>query len=216
MEESTNREKVLKKVRSALISKTSNPFPNLDMDSRVYNGDGIPVEIQFAESFLHNGGNFVLCNGRIELMETILGVCDAHNYTDLVCVDKNLSAFLDEFEFPHQSIYDPEQDTDLQVVMIPCECLIAHNGAVIVSNDNLFQPSLLQVTRNLIVVAHTHQMVFDYNEALAFLRSQHDKLPSTLHTLHAGYLKQLHHYADDNQSGAITVILIQPYENQVG
>lgn len=101
MDESTNREKVLKKVRSALISKTPNPYPNLDMDSNVFHQSSLPLEVEFAEKFTETNGQFVLCNGRIELMENILMVCDTNNYTDVVCIDRNLSAFFDEFEFPH-------------------------------------------------------------------------------------------------------------------
>ena len=36
MEDTTSREKVLKKIRNALISKTNNPFPSLDIESSVY------------------------------------------------------------------------------------------------------------------------------------------------------------------------------------
>jgi len=43
MQESTTREKMLKKIRNALISKTANPYHNLDFDSPVFRmNDDVP------------------------------------------------------------------------------------------------------------------------------------------------------------------------------
>ena len=45
MEESTSREKVLKKVRHALIYKTDHPFPHVDFVSPVYKPMGDPRDV---------------------------------------------------------------------------------------------------------------------------------------------------------------------------
>jgi L-lactate dehydrogenase complex protein LldG len=59
MQESTTREKVLKKIRNALISKTNNPYPNLDFDSPVFRMNEEVPELQFAKAFRDAGGQFV-------------------------------------------------------------------------------------------------------------------------------------------------------------
>ena len=217
MDESTNREKVLKKVRSALIAKTPNPYPKLDMDKVVYNSTSYSPEIQFAENFTQQGGQFVLCNGRVELMETILGVCDANDFTEVVCVDRNLSAFFDEFEFPHQSVFSEEDDTDVQVVIIPCECLVVRNGLIVLSEDNIYQKALLRATQHLVIIAHTQQLIPDITEALAYVRSQNDNnLPSELHFATPNFLNQSHTEVETNTLVKnITVILIQPYDSEL-
>ncbi len=214
MDESTNREKVLKKVRSALISKTPNPFPNLDMDSPVFHQTALPLELQFAEKFTESNGQFVLCNGRIELMENILMVCDSNDYTDVVCIDRNLSAFFDEFEFPHQSVFEPESDTDLQVVALPCECVIAQQGTIVFSKNMTGDMRLLSSARNLMVIAHAHQIVPDLKEALDFVKAQNEnKLPEDMIVIDGNRKKNTSSEITD--MNRITVILIQPFDENI-
>ncbi|HMR45290.1 MAG TPA: LUD domain-containing protein [Bacteroidia bacterium] len=217
MDESTNREKVLKKVRSALIAKTPNPYPNLDMDKVVFNSTSYSPEVQFAESFIQQGGQFVLCNGRVELMETILGVCDANDFSEVVCVDRNLSAFFDEFEFPHQSVFSEEDDTDIQVVIIPCECLVVRNGLIVLSDENIHHKALLRATQNLVVIAHTQQLIPDLTEALTYVRSQNDtNMPSELHVATPDFLNQAQNTLEPNAPlKSMTVILIRPYDSEL-
>ena len=214
MDESTNREKVLKKVRSAPISKTPNPYPNLDMDSNVFHQSSLPLEVEFAEKFTETNGQFVLCNGRIELMENILMVCDTNNYTDVVCIDRNLSAFFDEFEFPHQSVFEPESDTDLQVVALPCECLIARQGTIVISKNMTGDMRLLSSARNLMVIAHAHQIVPDLKEALDFVKAQNEnKLPEDMLVIDGNRKKNTS--TDTTELNRITVILIQPFDERL-
>ena len=47
MQESTSKEKVLKKVRKALIQKTKNPYPNLDNDSKIYSASDEFLDVLF-------------------------------------------------------------------------------------------------------------------------------------------------------------------------
>ena len=106
MNESTNREKVLKKVRNALLSKTANPFPNLDFDSSVFHTNDLPSEVNFAEKFIQEGGNFILCENTVEVMEMLIALCEQNEWKKIICTDKNISSLLTEFEFPHQNAFD--------------------------------------------------------------------------------------------------------------
>ncbi len=181
MEESTTREKILKKVRNALISKTVHPYPQIDMDSSLYPTQDLPLEVIFAENFSQQKGEFVLCNDRIELMESLLLVCDTHGFKDVVCIDRHLSAFFDDFEFPHQSVFEVETDVSLQAVIVPCECLIAQSGGIIFSPKILTDQKILEAAQNVIVVAHTYQLLPELNDGMQYLRSQNsNQLPESL------------------------------------
>ena len=56
MEETTSREKVLKKIRSALISKNENPYPSIDSESSVYHDlpdtDDVTLAVQYGDSLV--------------------------------------------------------------------------------------------------------------------------------------------------------------------
>ena len=54
MDETTSREKVLKKVRNAVISKNENPYSTIDIDSSVYKEMEDTPDITFAQEFTKN------------------------------------------------------------------------------------------------------------------------------------------------------------------
>jgi L-lactate dehydrogenase complex protein LldG len=213
MEESTNREKILKKVRNALIAKTANPYPNLDMDTSVYPQPELPLEVIFAENFMRQNGEFVLCNDRIELMESLLQVCDVHGFKDVVCIDRHLSAFFDDFEFPHQSVFEEETDVTIETVIVPCECLIARTGGIVFSPEILTDTQVMQVAQNVIVVAHAYQLVPELNDGLQYIKTQNgNQLPSSLTIVNGKTcvnLMEENASADKLTNGKTIVILVQ-------
>ena len=71
MEESTSREKVLKKVRNALIYKTDNPFPQVDFESPVYRPMDESPDVNFAQEFTKVGGQFVYCEDEEDLVNNL-------------------------------------------------------------------------------------------------------------------------------------------------
>jgi L-lactate dehydrogenase complex protein LldG len=212
MEESTNREKILKKVRNALIAKTTPLFPNLDMEKSVYANAQLPLEVIFAERFLAQQGQFVLCHGKVELMETVLGICDVHKFSELWCIDRTISAFFDEFEFPHQSVFDNVTDTDVEVAVVPCECLIARTGSIVFSPTILSDSQLLAIARNCIVIAHLNQLTPDFNEAMAYLKERNDnRTPSSLFIINGRITLNIASRAENlERQQEIIVILILP------
>lgn len=212
MDESTHREKILKKVRNALISKTANPYPNLDMDSSVFNDSGLPAEVEFAEQFTAQNGQFVLCNDRVELMESLLLLCDSHKFKDVVCIDRNLSAFFDEFEFPHQSVFEYETDTNIEAAIVPCECLVTRTGGIVYSQQVLTDERILEAAHNIIVIAHAYQLATDLNEALSYIKANNSGiLPSQLLMIN-GKVKLNLHDDDATKNAAsqnVIVVLVQ-------
>ena len=61
MKESTSKEKVLKKVRNALINKLENPFKDVDFTSNVFFQQKEGPEVEFATKLVENGGTFIYC-----------------------------------------------------------------------------------------------------------------------------------------------------------
>ena len=52
MEETTTREKVLKKIRAALLSKSDNPYPRIDHDTSVYAASDEDPLLIFSEKMI--------------------------------------------------------------------------------------------------------------------------------------------------------------------
>lgn len=174
MEESTTREKILKKIRAALLSKSPDPYPHLDNESRVFNQpDEDPVVI-FSENFIANGGNFFLCSSELEFVEGLLDISEQYKWNNIYCADEGLSNLLTECEFPHVFEMDPES---LNVAVTSCECLIARTGTIVISSksNGFVMPVFAPVH---IVCARSSQMAMEMKDALHWLKSRYGKLPS--------------------------------------
>ncbi|HML85536.1 MAG TPA: hypothetical protein PKE52_10280, partial [Bacteroidales bacterium] len=59
MDESTPKEKVLKKIRNALINKKDNPYSGLDLESPIYVINEEDPLVLFANTFTDKGGKFL-------------------------------------------------------------------------------------------------------------------------------------------------------------
>lgn len=178
MQESTTREKVLKKIRSALISKTANPYPNLDFDSPVFRmNDDVP-ELIFAQAFREAGGQFVFCTSMLEFAEALLNLAQSKKWTRLLCLENELSHFLEQCEFPLN--YDPATVTNTHASVTLCECLVARTGSILVSSAQTSGRGIPLFTPAHVVVAFPDQMVDDLKDAFNFMKTKYkDHQPSS-------------------------------------
>jgi L-lactate dehydrogenase complex protein LldG len=178
MQESTTREKVLKKIRSALISKTANPYPNLDFDSPVFRmNDDVP-ELIFAQAFREAGGQFVFCTSMLEFAEALLNLAQSKKWTRLLCLENELSHFLEQCEFPLN--YDPATVTNTHASVTLCECLVARTGSILVSSAQTSGRGIPLFTPAHVVVAFPDQMVDDLKDAFNFMKTKYkEQQPSS-------------------------------------
>jgi L-lactate dehydrogenase complex protein LldG len=178
MQESTTREKVLKKIRAALISKTPNPYPNLDFDSPVFSMTDDAPELVFAQAFRQTGGQFVFCASQLEFAEALLNLAQSNRWPELLCVEPVLHRFLDQCEFPLSN--DPGHVTRTPVAVTFCECLVARTGSIMVSSSQASGRSIPLFTPVHVVVAFPDQLVDDIRDAFQFLKNKYgNNLPSS-------------------------------------
>lgn len=161
MQESTNREKVLKKIRTALLHKTPNPHSNLDFEKNVFAVSDAPAELVFAEKFQALGGLLVICENNSEIIETLAAVSKENNWTEVFCVDKNISSLLDEINFSHQSIFDAEEDKHVQAAIINAEALIANSGLSVINIGKEHGRLLPAVAENLLIICDAAKICDD-------------------------------------------------------
>jgi len=83
MEETTSREKVLKKVRNALISKTEPPFSSLDIESSVYAEIKDSSDIIFAQEFTKVAGKFIYCENETDLKDYLTSLVSENEWKNV-------------------------------------------------------------------------------------------------------------------------------------
>lgn len=182
MQEATSREKILKKIRKALIQKTNQRFPAIDWDKNLYaQGEG-SLEEQFAHAFTKVGGSFVFCENEIEFMEHVVTLAQENKWKQIYCRESALTKLMDRVEFPYTS--EEKSFPEGMIAITSCEALVARLGSVIVSSKQGSGRRLFVVPTIHIVVAYTSQVVPELKDAMQLIKSKYgDQIPSMIASL---------------------------------
>ena len=189
-EETTTKEKILKKVRKALIQK-SVTGTNVDFESDIYQKAEEPLEIIFAQQLTKLNGKFIYCENEKELAENISSLiqenkwdrpADPDNYrggTGVFCFEKNVKEILKKYKIGFS-----ENEKDIRhahVGVSLCEYLIARTGSVIVSSKQSSGRRLPAFANYHIVIAYSSQLVYTIKEALTGIKKKYgNSLPSMI------------------------------------
>ena len=175
MEESTAREKVLKKVRHALIYKTDNPFPQVDFDSSVYKPMNDTSDVNFAQEFTKAGGIFLYCENEAEAVSALSALNTECNWSNIFCAEPEFQYMLTQAGIPFES--DNQSFQELKVGITGCEFVIARLGSIMVSSRNSRRLNVYPETH--VVIAYIHQLVDDLKDAFSSVQEKYSgNIPS--------------------------------------
>lgn len=185
MKDSTSREKILKKVRNALIHKSAKlDAENIDFDSPIYSKIEESPEIVFAQKFTALNGKFAFCENTNEfqlifkefVQESALGVifCGQDSIKELfnnagIKFDDNLTSM-----------------TNCKVTVTTCEYLVARTGSIMVSSRQSSGRKLPVFPDTHIVIAYTSQLVDDIKDALKAIKIKYAESTPSLISLISG------------------------------
>ena len=174
----SSKEKLLKKIRKALLEKRDNPYPNLE-ELPMYAADDELLEVTFAEQFTAVAGKFVFCEDEIQFIENLLSLAEERKWHKIYCWEPALQSMLNQYEYP---FFETDKDFDqAQVGFTLCEALIARNGSILLSNANMAGRRLSIYPPVHIVLAYTSQLVPDIKDGLKFIKQKYgQKLPSMI------------------------------------
>jgi L-lactate dehydrogenase complex protein LldG len=184
MEESTSKEKVLKAVREALISKTDQPFPKVDMEKYVYHPLTEPADVNFAQELKNSGGYFVYCESEEEVVEGLRFLMGDRGWESIFAQEESIIDLLNKGNI--NWISDHEKLTEAKVNMTGCEALIARLGSVLVSSGQLAGRQIFVFPDIHIILAHTSQIVNDLKEAFTSLKNKYVNSMPSMVTLISG------------------------------
>jgi L-lactate dehydrogenase complex protein LldG len=174
----TSKEKLLKKIRKALLEKRDNPYPALEDLPLYANEEEIP-EVVFAEAFAAVAGQFIFCEDEIQFIEELLTLAEERNWRKIYCWEPALQDMLKQYEYP---FFETDKDFDqAEVGFTLCEALIARNGSIMVSNGNTAGRRLSIYPNVHIVLAYTSQLVMDLKDGFTLMKKKYgNNLPSMI------------------------------------
>jgi L-lactate dehydrogenase complex protein LldG len=177
MKETTSKEKMLKKIRKALLEKHDNPYPNLEESPLYLDYDG-HLDVLFAQQLDAVSGVFVFCEDEIQLIENLLDLAEKKNWRKIYAWEPELQALLNKYEFPSYSTDTDFLSADVGITF--CESLISRNGSVLISNGSKAGRRLSIYPHIHIVIAYTSQLVLDLKDGFKNLK---EKYPENLPTM---------------------------------
>ncbi|MEI6766540.1 MAG: lactate utilization protein [Bacteroidota bacterium] len=171
MDDTTSREKILKKVRNASINAAENLYTEVDTTSPIYPEMAETADISFAQAFTAISGNFVYCENTAEIISNLSELIKEKEWDHLYCFEKSLAALLTKGGVPFSS--DETTILDAHVGITGCEYLIARLGSVMVSSRQGSGRRLFVYPEVHIVIASSSQLMPDLPEALTALREKY-------------------------------------------
>lgn len=176
--ETTAKERILKKIRKALLEKSDNPYLNLE-ETPLYPPFENPLEVVFAQQFTAVAGKFVFCEDELDVVENLLALVEKDSLRKIYAWEPSIQNLLSNYGFPFYST-----DTDFEqaeVGITTCEALIARNGSILISNANGAGRRLGIYPHMNIVIAYTSQLLPDIKEAMELMKRRYgENLPSLI------------------------------------
>lgn len=176
----TAKEKILKKVRQALIFKSKAVYANIDLESNVYAQpqEHEPLLETFARNFTQVQGQFIYCDNKFDFLDKFLTLVERKKYKTLHCWEDALQDQLKDSGIPF--VFDKTLVQKAQVGITTCEALVARTGSILLSSNKNGR-SLSIVPPVHVVVAYTSQVVMEMKDAMQIIRNRYGRnMPSML------------------------------------
>ncbi|PNQ73801.1 lactate utilization protein B/C [Hanstruepera neustonica] len=141
----------------------------------------LPIDERFTINFKANGGKFLYCENLDEVFESfnnILSENDWHEKKGLI-LDKNLKD-----RFSDSEITSTNTVSESVYFFTTCENLIADDGSLLISSNQIAEKKLKEFPDNFIVFATTSQITANIGEGLRGIKSKNrKKIPTNITTI---------------------------------
>lgn len=121
------------------------------------------LDYKFAQLFTLSGGIFNYCADEAEALSILNKIIKAEQISSVFCCDEDLQKFLDVTKTNHTSCLTSQNDA----AFITCEYLIAYDGRIMLSHNNMLHFNSLRLPEKIIVMASVSQIVSNLSEAMA-------------------------------------------------
>ncbi len=145
-----------------------------------FTSENTPIDELFTLNFKKNGGKFLYCENLNEvktLFEDILTENDWFE-NDVMCFEPKLYSLLDENKLNYTAIKEPK------FLLASCESLIAEEGSILFSSNQIKQHKPHELPTNIVIVATTSQIMTNKGDAMSAINKNYNKnYPNNITTI---------------------------------
>ncbi|MBA5246955.1 LUD domain-containing protein [Marnyiella aurantia] len=151
------------------VGKIMNQSEETENQSLEKLGDSLKnadLDYKFAQLFTHSGGFFNYCADEAEALQILNQIVKIEQLKSVFCCDRDLKNFLDVIKVPFTDNLELANDA----AFITCEYLIAYDGRIMLSHNNIKHFHSSRLPEKIIVMANVSQIVSNLNEAMSKIK----------------------------------------------
>lgn len=152
-----------------IVSKLTNQPEDDEKQSLEKLGDSLKnadLDYKFAQLFTHSGGFFNYCADEAEALQTLNQILKIEGINSVFCCDKDLQGFLNVIKINNT----PELQSHNDAAFISCEYLIAYDGRIMLSHNNILHYHSSRLPGKIIIMANVSQIVNNLNDAMGKIK----------------------------------------------
>ncbi|MBE0423508.1 MAG: hypothetical protein IBX66_06170 [Lutibacter sp.] len=136
----------------------------------------LPLDQIFVKNFIKNKGKFLYCTTLQEVTLNLSNIIQENSWTTISCNDYDLLKLVKAIK-----VETTEELNKKMPFFLSCEHLIAENGSILFSSNQLKEHKIPELTENFIVYATTSQLVNSKGESLTGIKSRYQgNIPSNI------------------------------------
>ena len=132
------------------VTKLADQLKNADLDYK------------FAQLFTASGGFFNYCGDEAEALQVLNQIIKIEGIKNVFCCDDDLQNFLNVTK----TSFTKNLDINNDAAFITCEYLIAFDGRIMLSHNNILHYHSSRLPSKIIIMANVSQIASNLNEAM--------------------------------------------------
>lgn len=145
-----------------IVGKFLNPQEEDEGKNIIDQFKNADLDYKFAQLFTYSGGFFNYCSDEAEALQVLNQIIKIEGINSVFCWDEELKNFLDVVKVP----YTKELELANDAAFITCEYLIAYDGKIMLSQNNILHYHSSRLPEKIIIMANVSQIVSNLSEAM--------------------------------------------------
>lgn len=148
--------------------------------SSYYPEQKLPIDEKFTYNFKSNGGKFIYCENWEEILEAFDNIMLENDWyeKEVFCINEKLCNRFQGFNLSFG------KKTEASFFLSGCESLVANNGSILLSSNQIKEKKLKELPQNVIIFATASQIVDTISEGLRIIKNHSSGyIPSNITTI---------------------------------
>ena len=139
----------------------------------------VPLDEKFAENFTSTGGKFIHCINQQEVLDTIKDIISENDWDEALSFDNDINDLLKKIDITYS-----DKSGANSVFFTTCEALIANDGSILISSNQLKGRKLPNLPYDFIILSRIDNIITNRSDGLGSLISRYGKnIPSGITTV---------------------------------